>query len=277
MQYYWLNKQDNDNFAVGRHYYADNIELASSCKKNLIVFFAGWSFDYKPFEFLDCGDCDVLFVYDYSGKWKVESISEGWRYRGIDVWQFNNINFGRISQKSQTDTVLSPYRPIALSPYSRKFLLTWSMGSYVAYQMRDLFKDFDKKIAINGTPFPVDNDYGIPEKPFLLTLRHAKTGLEGKFYQNIFEKTDEYERYLQTPVERSIENRVDELQNLYEKIKNTPKTYKPFFDKAFVSLNDKIIPSKNQLKFWEGFDVPVEKLESGHFPYYNFNSWKEFL
>ena len=45
MQYYWLNRQNN---------------------KNLIVFFAGWSFDSKPFEFLSCGDCDVLFVYDYS-------------------------------------------------------------------------------------------------------------------------------------------------------------------------------------------------------------------
>jgi biotin synthesis protein BioG len=151
------------------------------------------------------------------------------------------------------------------------------MGSYVAYKLRDLFKDFDKKIAINGTPFPVDNDYGIPEKPFLLTLRHAKTGLEGKFYQNIFDKEEEYERYLKNPVERSIENRVEELQNLYENIKNTPKTYEPFFDKAFVSLNDKIIPSKNQMKFWQDFGVPVEKLESGHFPYYNFNSWKEFL
>jgi hypothetical protein len=44
-----------------------------------------------------------------------------------------------------------------------------------------------------------------------------------------------------------------------------------------VSLNDKIIPSKNQLKFWQDFGVPVEKLESGHFPYYNFNAWKDFL
>lgn len=45
MQYHWLNKENNDK---------------------LIIFFAGWSFDYKPFEFLECNDYDVLFVYDYN-------------------------------------------------------------------------------------------------------------------------------------------------------------------------------------------------------------------
>ena len=41
----WLNNQNNEN---------------------LIVFFAGWSFDEKPFKFLQCNDFDVLFVYDYN-------------------------------------------------------------------------------------------------------------------------------------------------------------------------------------------------------------------
>ncbi|MBO6087341.1 DUF452 family protein [bacterium] len=227
MQFYWLNKGNSEN---------------------LIVFFAGWSFDYKPFEFLECADFDVIFVYDYGGKLIVE------------------------------DGKLNNFKPDnILSHYNHKCLITWSMGSFVAYKMRDLFKDFDKKIAINGTPFPVDNVYGIPEKPFLLTLKHAKTGLEGKFYQNIFDRAEEYQRYKKTPVERTIENRVEELQNLYENIKNSEKTYEKFFDKALVSLNDKIIPAKNQLKFWKDFDVHAETLESGHFPYYNFKSWKELL
>ncbi len=45
MQSHWLNKQNNSK---------------------LIIFFAGWSFDYKPFEFLQSKDFDVLMLYDYN-------------------------------------------------------------------------------------------------------------------------------------------------------------------------------------------------------------------
>ena len=221
MQFHWLNKQN---------------------KENLIVFFAGWSFDYRPFEFMDCENCDVLMIYDYNS---------------INPNEFEKIQFS--------------------SKYKNKTLLAWSMGVYAAYKLREFLGDFDKKIAINGTPFPVDNEYGIPEKPFLLTLKHAKTGLEGKFYQNIFDKSEEFERYLNTPVERSIDNRVDELKSLYEDIKNSPKEYEKFYDFAFVSSNDNIIPPKNQMNFWQTYNSPLKKLESGHFPYYNFNSWKDLL
>lgn len=157
----------------------------------------------------------------------------------------------------------------------------------MAYLMREHLPKFTKKLAINGTPFPVDDEFGIPQKPFLLTLRHAKTGLEGKFYQNIFDKSEEFERYQTTPVERSIENREEELKTLYAKIKteilkqvqdgkfsNKFNDALAYYDKALVSSNDKIIPTKNQLNFWGD---KAEILISGHFPYYNFTSWNEIL
>lgn len=212
MQSHWLNKQNNDK---------------------LIIFFAGWSFDYKPFEFLNCENFDVLMLYDY-----------------------NDLKLPKIPQ------------------YKETYLLAWSMGVFAAYQVRAQLPEFDTKLAINGTPFPVDDKFGIPQKPFLLTLRHAKTGLEGKFYQNIFNTNEEFERYMQTPVERSIENRVEELKSLYDKIKLTEKVYEPFYDKAIVSTLDKIIPTKNQLNFWK---EKAQIIDTGHFPYYNFNSWNEIL
>lgn len=217
MQLHWLNKNNNDK---------------------LIIFFAGWSFDYKPFEFLACEDFDVLMIYDYN--------------------------------------ILTPFVKGRSGDfqYKQTYLIAWSMGVFTAYQMRDELPKFDKKIAINGTPFPVDDEFGIPQKPFLLTLRHAKTGLEGKFYQNIFNSTEEFERYMKNPVDRTIENRVEELQCLYDRIKVTEKTYEHFYDKALVSTQDKIIPTKNQLKFWQD---KAETIESGHFPFYNFKSWNEIL
>ena len=221
MQYHWLNKQDNEN---------------------LIIFFAGWSFDFKPFEFLSCEDYDVLVIYDYN-----------------NVTTSECENFQHINN------------------YKNKYLITWSMGVYIAYQLRNQLPKFDKKIAINGTPFPVDDEFGIPQKTFLLTLRHAKIGLEGKFYQNIFKTDEEHQKYIQTPVERTIDNRVSELNELYKIIKETPKEYIKYYDTAFVSTADKIIPSKNQFNFWQTYGTSVQTLESGHFPYYNYTSWKDLL
>ena len=119
MQYFWLNKKNNDN---------------------LIVFFCGWSFDYKPFESLDFGENDILVVFDYTN---------------IEAFD------------------------IDLSEYQNKQLITWSMGVYVACFLRNYLPDFDLKIAINGTPFPIDNEYGIPQKTFDLTLKYVDTGLKG--------------------------------------------------------------------------------------------------
>lgn len=74
-------------------------------------------------------------------------------------------------------------------------------------------------MVINGTVTPVDNEFGIPVKMFELTLKHAQIGLRGKFYQNVFKTEEEYNLYTQRPVKRSIENRVSELECLYNLIK----------------------------------------------------------
>lgn len=203
----------------------------------LIIFFAGWSFDEQPFKFLACNDFDVLIVYDYS------TIEENFE------------NF---------------------SSYKEINLIAWSMGVFTAYLLRDKLPKFSKKIAINGTPHPVDDEFGIPTKPFLLTLHHAKTGLEGKFYQNIFDTKEEFERYLKTPVKRTIENRENELKSLYQKIKTSENDYEHYYDKALISTRDKIIPTKNQVNFWQN-NAEIGMLESGHFPYYNFKSWNDIL
>ena len=214
MQYHWLNKQNNNK---------------------LIIFFTGWSFDEKPFEFLECKDYDVLILFDY-----------------------NSLDLPEIPK------------------YDKYYLISWSMGVFCAYLVKDKLPQFSQKLAINGTLYPVDDELGIPQKPFILTLRHAEKGLQGKFYQNIFQSKEEYEKYTQTPVQRTIENRVSELNNLYKRIKNTQLNYNNYYDKALISSDDKIIPTQNQKNFWNKYLNP-QIIESGHFPYYNFKSWDEIL
>ena len=144
--------------------------------------------------------------------------------------------------------------------------------------LRKYFNDFDYKLAINGTVLPVDNEYGIPVKSFELTLRHAVKGLEGKFYQNLFNKSEEYERYIKSSVQRSIENRVSELENLYDLIKNNKNIeYEKFYDMAIVSDFDKIIPPKNQSACHDKNNIPTITLPFGHFPFYSFSSWDEII
>lgn len=213
-------------------------QLNKKNNKNLIVFFTGWSFDEKPFRFLDCADFDVIIVFDYN------EISE------LDV---------------------------DLSVYEKKYLITWSMGVFVAALMMEKFKDFDYKIAINGTISPVDDEFGIPVRMFELTLKHAQKGLEGKFYQNVFYDANDYKKYENNPVQRTIENRVSELENLYELIKSTEIGDEKFYDVALVSEFDKIIPSRNQTNCHKKSNTTVISLSNGHFPFYNYKSWKEII
>ena len=209
--------------------------------KNLIVFFTGWSFDYHPFEHLTCENYDVLFVYDYNDLTVPQDLKE-------------------------------------LSNYENKNLITWSMGVFAAYQLKELFKDFNSKLAINGTTTPVDDNFGIPVKMFELTLKHAQKGLQGKFYQNVFLSENEFEKYKTQPVQRSIENRVSELENLYGLIRSKIDTgYEKFYNLAIVSDFDKIIPSKNQKASHKKNNIPTITVPYGHNPYYNFNTWSEIL
>lgn len=216
MQYHWLNKKDGN--------------------KKLLLFFCGWSFDYKPFERIECNDYDVLMLYNY-----------------------NDLSI-----------------PIEILGYEEYFLITWSMGVFVAYLLKEKLPEFKEKIAINGTPFPVDNEKGIPIKTFDLTLKYVDTGLQGKFQRNLFKTEEEFQKYLQNPVAREIPNQASELVSLKKLIDKTDVDYKKYYNRAIISNTDKIIPTRNQHNCWDNV-CPVVVLNSGHFPFYDFESWNDIL
>ena len=219
MKCHWLNKENN---------------------KNLIVFFAGWSFDSCPFVKTGTDGYDILIVFDYNNLYVTNDLKD-------------------------------------FSQYENKTLICWSMGVFCAYLLKDLFNDFDYKIAINGTTAPVDDKFGIPSKVFELTLKHAAKGLEEKFYRNIFSAFEDYDLYTTCPVRRTIANRVSELENLYNLIKNTTIDYKKFYDTAIVSDYDKIIPPQNQIASHKKNNVPIITVPCGHWVFYYFKNWDEII
>lgn len=205
-------------------------------RKKLIIFFCGWSFDNYPFKTLDCGDYDILMFYDYKN---------------------HNI-------------------PIEIPQYEEYYLVTWSMGVYIAYLLKDMLPDFKLKIAIDGTPFPIHNELGIPERTFELTLRNVDTGLQGKFQRNLFKEEKDYEKYLQNPVQRKIPEQAQELRDLKDFISKADISYEKYYDRAIISETDKIVPTKNQVNCWKN-RASVIMIDSGHFPFYSFNGWDDIL
>ena len=78
-------------------------QLNKQNNKNLIVFFAGWSFDEKPFGKLVCDGFDILFIYDY-----------------------NELNLPKELENLQN--------------YEHKYLLAWSMGFLLLMSLESCLK-----------------------------------------------------------------------------------------------------------------------------------------
>ena len=96
------------------------------------------------------------------------------------------------------------------------------------------------------------------------------------FNKNVFGSEDEYQKYLLSPVKRTIDNRVSELHNLNKLILFENIEYDNFYDIAYVSDFDKIIPPINQMNCHNFYKVRVKNLSCGHFPFYEFGGLDYF-
>ena len=190
----------------------------------LIIFFNGWGMDDCVVKHLEYEDYDVLMFYDYNSL--------------------------------ETDFDFS-----VITGYSQKYLLAWSMGVMIA----TLFDvNYTKKIAVNGTLKPIDDNYGIPLRIYNLTVKNFSSASAEKFIKNMFLRTTEFPK-----INREFENIKSELQALLNY--RAKQDFK--YDKIILSSDDKIIPSKNQIAFW-GIEPNIV---SGHAPFNCFRKWSELL
>jgi len=208
----------------------ESLWLNKKNNKNLIVFFNGWAMTETIVSHLEYGDNDILMFYDY---------------RKLDI---ENFNFSR---------------------YKNKFLVAWSMGVYITNLFYDKLKDFNKKIAVNGTFFPIDNNYGIIEKIYNLTVNNFNEASCKKFVRRMFINKE-------LIFNRTIQELKDELVSIKQYTTTSlQKTLQ--YNKVIISLKDKIIPTKNQINFWKDKDVIIENIDCGHYPFGIFNSWNEII
>lgn len=240
---------------IKRQENVDNYLKHSS--SSTVIFFAGWSMDYFPFKpLLIKEDQDILLIYDY-----------------------RDIASPNILKKTE----LSVLRNLLykLKDKSRLELYCWSFGVSVAeYIFRNakfspLLKNFTKVVAVNGTLKPIDNDYGIPKLIFKKTLQNIISNIAARnqFNALMCEKPLIQAKFLKYQPARTGDSIISELEDLRDLTKKSSKAdfTSTIFNEVLISGRDRVIPTKNQLKFWNEFpEVKKVILENTpHFPFYS--------
>lgn len=190
----------------------------------LLLFFAGWGSDEHLFRRPLMEGYDCLLCFDYQ------------------TLEFD-------------DTLLEGYREIRL--------LAWSMGVWVAGQVLQGKKlPWQMRLAVNGTPYPINEDCGIPERIFLGTLRQFSEPVLVRFRRRICGTAEGVREFLSHAPYRSVESLHRELSALYELVSSLPASSFAW-DKAVIGSRDKIFPVEAQLLAW--MQVSVQELEVEHY------------
>lgn len=158
--------------------------------------------------------------------------------------------------------------------YTRITLIGWSLGVWAAEFLTSKTGIIpDLAIAVNGTPVPADDRYGIPLKAFEGTLNNITDRNMTKFYLRMFgdKKTFEANRS-RVPI-RTVKSLTDELRWLYNRIME-PKESLFKWDIALISSYDRVFPTENLLAYWQTRPETLH-LELDQ-PHYLFHSWKSF-
>ncbi len=214
----------------------------------LIIFFNGWGMDEEVVNHLEFEDFDILMFYDY-----------------------NNL---------ETDFAFSE-----LKDYPKKHLVAWSMGVMIS-TLFDI--EYNSKTAINGTLKPINQEFGINPRIYDLTTRGFNEEGRKKFVSSMFNEPTELK------LNRDLNNQKSELAAI-KNIALTPticplleiKDFGPLpkeevdlpagestkYTRILISDNDKIIPTKNQVAFWN----QEPNIHAGHCPFFEFKRWGELL
>ncbi|MDE5969813.1 MAG: DUF452 family protein, partial [Muribaculaceae bacterium] len=192
--------------------------------RQLIFIFLGWAMDLTPFEAigLQKPGFDIAVGYHYESIEKARSV-------------FNEL----------------------ISDYQEVSVIAWSYGVAIADRISDSPKVVCR-IAINGTPTPVNNETGIPERYHNLTLRMLSEPNMAKFYQSTGLEN------LPLP-SRTLDDLRKELKLFSTIDSSTNSAWK----KAYISECDAIFPPKSQAKAWES-KTRVEMIKDGRH-YVNFS------
>lgn len=161
-----------------------------------------------------------------------------------------------------------------MKTYEKITLIGWSFGVWAAeYLSPKTGITPDVTIAVNGTPMPADDQYGIPLNLIEGTLNNITEENIGKFYLRVFGDKRTYLSNIDRVPHRTLKSLHDELRWLYNRMMEQKE---PGFkwDYAVTSEIDRVFPSKNLDGYWskeKGTKHIVLPL-----PHYFFHKWASF-
>ena len=201
---------------------------------HLLLFFAGWGMDKHPFEEYAPSNHDFLVCYDYTSLDFDYSVLSG--YETVDV-------------------------------------VAWSMGVWAASQIvGSIEQTITNTIAINGTPYPIDDNRGIPEAIFNGTLEGLNEATLKKFQRRMCGSADNFKHFQQVAPQRSVDALKEELAAIGSLYKSCPpKEVK--WSEAYIGLNDRIFPATNQQAAWK----EATNISSGEESHYDEPLFKHYL
>ncbi|MCC8142789.1 MAG: DUF452 family protein [Tannerellaceae bacterium] len=204
--------------------------LHTGGNSTLLLFFTGWASLPEQFRFLKpAAKEDVLICHDYT----------------------------------------STHWTLSLEHYKEIRLVAWSLGvwaaSVVIKQYPTLKSKITEAIAINGTPLPVNNEYGIPEAIFRGTFEQLSVPNLHRFIRRMCGNREGLHHFNNIPGDWQLTALQAELAAIYHRQKEP--VAEDVFTQAVVSSDDRIFPTGNLLNYWQN-RIPVIRLQTPHYPFY---------
>lgn len=203
------------------------IKNSEKPNKDIFLVFLGYSFLPECLNFLESNlnacKCDICVVYDYSN---------------LDI------------DKEKLLSILKD---------KNIYLLAWSMGVWAFNLLLNKGEftnlNFCKKVAINGTPFGINDEFGIPKNVFKKSI--------DEFDFDEFKKIC-FLKDLKKVEFKFNQNPKFELEQIYTFCKEEKKYENSFWDKVIISKKDFIFPPKA----CEWFLCKKERINAPHFPFF---------
>jgi pimeloyl-[acyl-carrier protein] methyl ester esterase len=204
--------------------------------KHLVVLYGDWGTDENVFTPLCNDDFDFILFYNYSAD----------------------------------EALVIP----EMKTYEKITLIGWSLGVWAAeYLSTKTGIKPDVTIAVNGTPVPADDKFGIPLNIFEGTLNNITEENIEKFYLRMFGDKKTFQANIDRVPHRTLKSLHDELRWLYNRIMEQKE---PGFrwNYAVTSEIDRVFPARNLIGYWE------KEKNTKHIilplPHYFFHKWESY-